>query len=287
MLLNHMPTSPLTYPCWASLSASGGLSAAVSENLFALFRAMASLPGGSIIEGERFCCHHAPLANPFFHGAWRARLGEEEVDDAIDEAMTWFTERGAASFCWWTDAQTQPPGLALRLLNRGFVGSLVGEIGMAVDLSQLNQAQRPPQGLTIVRALDPQAQADWETVYAAAFGEPQPARQVWVHAWRDLPPGDNAPWQPYTAYLNGKAVAASLLFKGAGTAGLYAVGTLPEARGRGIGTAVTLKPLQDAREQGYQVGVLFASHMGYPVYRRLGFHEVANPIGIYQYRLNL
>lgn len=262
------------------------LSTAVSENLYALFRAMASLPGGSIVEGERFCCHHAPLANAFFHGAWRARLGEEQVDDAIDEAMFWFAERGASNFCWWTDAQTQPPDLALRLLSRGFVGNLVGETGMAAALSQLNEAQRPPQGLSIVRALDPQAQADWEAVYAAAFGEPHPERRVWVNAWRDLPPGDSAPWQPYTGYLNGKAVAASLLFKGAGTAGLYAVGTLPEARGRGIGTAVTLRPLLDAREQGYQVGVLFASRMGYPVYRRLGFHEVANPIGIYQYRLH-
>ena len=31
------------------------------------------------------------------------------------------------------------------------------------------------------------------------------------------------------------------------------------------------------------VGVLFASRMGYPIYRRLGFQDVANPIGIYQY----
>ena len=275
-----MPAAPLTHPSRASLSA------AVSENLFALFRTMGSLPGGSVVEGERFCCHYAPPANPFFRGAWRARLREAEVDNAIDEAMTWFAERGAGSFCWWTDKQTQPPDLNERLLSRGFVG-LVGETGMAIALSQLNETRRAPQGLTIVRALDPQAQADWETVYAVAFGEPQPARQAWVNAWRDLPPGDSAPWQPYTGYLYGKAVASCLLFKGAGVAGLYAVGTLPEARGRGIGTAITLKPLQDARAQGYQVGVLFASRMGHPVYRRLGFQEVNNPIGIYQYMFHL
>jgi GNAT superfamily N-acetyltransferase len=48
---------------------------------------------------------------------------------------------------------------------------------------------------------------------------------------------------------------------------------LPHARRKGIGATITLKPLHQAREMGYRVGVLQATEMGIGVYRRLGFEK--------------
>jgi predicted acetyltransferase len=74
--------------------------------------------------------------------------------------------------------------------------------------------------------------------------------------------------------LNGKAVATSSLFLSGRAAGIYSVSTLPRARGKGIGAVLTLRPLQEAREMGYRVGVLQSSEMGFNVYKRLGFRHL-------------
>jgi GNAT superfamily N-acetyltransferase len=72
-----------------------------------------------------------------------------------------------------------------------------------------------------------------------------------------------------------------MLFNGAGVAGMYSIGVLPEARRQDLGAAITLQPLLEARQLGYHYAVLFSSRIAHPVYQRLGFREAAGRIGIY------
>ena len=46
-----------------------------------------------------------------------------------------------------------------------------------------------------------------------------------------------------------------------------------KARRLGVGAAITLAPLIEARGRGYRVSVLTATAMGVNIYRRLGFRE--------------
>jgi len=77
----------------------------------------------------------------------------------------------------------------------------------------------------------------------------------------------------YVGLVEGELVTSSTLVLGAGLTGLYNVATVPEARRQGIGSAITLAPLREARAPGYRIGTLNSSQMAVGLYRRLGFQE--------------
>jgi GNAT superfamily N-acetyltransferase len=77
------------------------------------------------------------------------------------------------------------------------------------------------------------------------------------------------------AYVDGQAAAAAQTILSHGIAGVYCVGTVESARGRGLGEAVTTAVTNRAFELGAPVNTLQASTMGEPIYRRMGYEEIA------------
>ncbi len=71
----------------------------------------------------------------------------------------------------------------------------------------------------------------------------------------------------------GEVAAAAMALHTGEVAGVYWVGTLPEARGAGLAAACTAAGTNLALERGARGVTLQASHMGEPTYRRLGFRE--------------
>lgn len=268
-----MPDTPLMEASDAQLAL------AVQDNLFALFRAMAALPDAELHETPALAYHHAFPTSPMFKGVWQTRLTPDTADASIADTLAWFQARGAPYVFWWTGPGDEPTDLPDRLQAHGFAANIVGDPGMALDLDTLEQPSLPP-GLTIAHATDRRTLEDWRDVFVAAYEVPPFAGQAWVDATLSLGP-QVAPWQLYVGYLDGEPVATNVLFSGAGVASVYGVGTLPAARGRGVGGAITLWPLVEARARGYRYAVLFATEMGHPVYRRLGFRDVGSMIGRY------
>ncbi len=78
--------SMITQPTEAELALTA------QENLFALFRAMATvLSGGEIEERPGLSRHHTFPTNPMYKGVWATHLAAQETDAAIDETIAWFT----------------------------------------------------------------------------------------------------------------------------------------------------------------------------------------------------
>lgn len=75
----------------------------------------------------------------------------------------------------------------------------------------------------------------------------------------------------YVGYAGGAPVVSGLGWRTGRTIGVYAIATIPEARRKGYGAAMTARVVADGSDAGCDVAVLQASEQGRPIYERLGF----------------
>lgn len=245
--------------------------AEVEDNLFDLFGAIGALPGGAIESAAAHVRYATGIVSPMFNAVGRARVGDDP-DPSIVETVAWFAGREVPAWFWWTGPQTEPADLGDRLEAHGLIPFERGWVGMARRLDVL-PATRPASGLRVEPVADMVGMARWATTFCAAFGVPAFAGEAWVEAARRGGVG-TVPWRHATAVLDGVPVGVGLWYAGPRSAGIYGLATAPEARGRGVGAALTAWSLQEARERGYRLAVLHATPEGHGLYRRLGFDDV-------------
>lgn len=197
--------------------------------------------------------------------------------DALDAALRGL---GSVPATWWIGPSTMPTDLDLRLARREFVEA-EPEYGMVLDMA--TAARGPVSGdVEIVR--DDAGLVAFLAVMAGAYGWSDDGRSnAWAELYR-LPTGDGGAIAPADAdrtiwhvvvRQEGRPAACASLFSGDGHAFVTNVGTIPAARGQGLGTQATLAVLDIAARQGARRATLTASRMGRGVYARIGFRDDA------------
>ncbi len=78
----------------------------------------------------------------------------------------------------------------------------------------------------------------------------------------------------YVGYVDDRPVVSGLGWRSGRTIGVYSIATVPSARRRGYGAAMTARVVADGVDAGCDVAALQASEMGRPIYERLGFQTV-------------
>lgn len=78
----------------------------------------------------------------------------------------------------------------------------------------------------------------------------------------------------FLAHLDGEPVSIAMTIVSHGVAGIYWVGSLEAARGKGLGRAVTAAATNAGFDLGADVASLQASPMGRPIYEAMGYSTV-------------
>lgn len=228
--------------------------------------------GMSVTADEGLVVVDSGLPSDTFNVVCRARLEEASLGERI-EAVTSRFRRVQRPFTWWVGPADRPASLGQALLDAGFRAQGT-EPGMAADLEALPPAALAPRGLRIARARTAAQLRDFAAVLASLATPPDPAVLRFYEAAAPAILAPDSPIGAYVGYLGDVAVASAEVTLAGGVAGLYSVAVLAPYRRQGIGTAMTLAPLLDARADGWRTAVLQASSEGERVYRRLGFRAM-------------
>ena len=239
---------------------------AIGASEIAYYRNFSRLPDAELFDEPNLLWLASGL--PVFNTVLHAHTTEEKLGPEIERVVAYFRSRKLA-FNWYVGPLSQPANIREHLPRYG-VQHDEDEPGMALDLYELNEDVPLAPALVIQQVTSDELLLQW--LHTWGFPVPEDYIQHFFAAYQSLY-GENEPLRFFLGFLDGRPVATSALFEGAGVARVEHVVTVPDVRRQGIGATMTLAALHEARALGYRVSVLRASPYGIHMYRRLGFRE--------------
>lgn len=250
---------------------SPALVSAIFGNVIELVEDFATLEGVHLHREAHVTWLESGIPDPQLNYVFGTDLPPEETVATIERLQAHFQER-RLPVCWWIGPGSRDAAQGRHLEEHGWF-RLDTVPGMAIDLSRDSNVLPAPSALTIERVENEATLKEWMSLLALCFEMSNDAVQGCLRVWSALCFSPHPRLHSYLARLEGEPVATANLFLGSRVAGIYSVCTHPDVRGKGIGAAITLAPLREARAHGYHVSILHATPMGFPVYRRLGFQH--------------
>jgi GNAT superfamily N-acetyltransferase len=209
------------------------------------------------------------LPDGSFNSIMYANLAPERVDAAIDELFR-LRETYDVPVGWLVGPTSRPTDLPARLEARGLQRH-VTLTPMTLALATAQVEPVPVPGLAIERVEDATTLDAWAVAEGRGFQSTGALGRGLAALRRGMGVGHGRPLYHLLGRLDGRPVATATYVLAAGIVGVFDVSTAPEARGRGIGTAMTVAALQAGRAAGYEIAFLQPSAMGRNLYERLGF----------------
>lgn len=170
---------------------------------------------------------------------------------------------------WFVSPMSRPQNLECLLKDHGFTCQNNWK-AMAIDLKTFQESLNIPEGMEIKKVLNLEELKIWTDILVKSFEFPivESYKKYFISTGLE-----NLNFNYYIGFFNGKPVATSIFFKGKEAAGIFYIGTLHEARGKGIAKAMVNHILNKAKNHKYNFCTLQASELGYPVYKKIGFKE--------------
>jgi GNAT superfamily N-acetyltransferase len=234
----------------------------LAASVLAVRRRCEKVPGAEVLERDGLVLSLTNVPEPSLNSAYVER---EPADPP--RALAWGEEEMARrGHAFGLD---YPPGRwpALdRAVRDAGLERLLSRPVMAAETASVPEAA-PPPGVRIEPVERPDQALTHARVDATAFGSSLEISE------RVFAPGlvgvEGA--RAFLAWRGDEPVGGSVAQEGAGATGVFGVGVVPEARGRGIGAALTVAAV---RAFPADLAWLVPSDLARPMYERLGFREL-------------
>jgi ribosomal protein S18 acetylase RimI-like enzyme len=211
-----------------------------------------------------------PIKHLPYNAVIRTRI-DGDADAVVAAVLERFTARGV-QFFWLVHPSAWPRDLSDRLAAHG-LQSVENATGMSLELAGWKGADLP-SGVVYREVLTDADLHEFHKLTTVYWEIPEDEAPLVARFQREWGPG-RAPGHRYLALVDDVPVAKGYLSLAGppGVAAIYAMTTLPEARGRGIASGLTTVLISRASELGCRRVVLHSSDMVVGVYRRVGFVE--------------
>lgn len=213
------------------------------------------------------------LNHPLGNWIMKVRFNAQNVENRITEAMKFFREKELAVM-WWITPSSTPENLLCFLENDGLQVTKKGTPRMAYDLRDLTDIQLEKavnrSQIKVTKVASDHSLKLWGKVFQEGFSLPETITEMFQNMAKLY---ESSYLDNYIAIFKEQPVAISSVLYYGGIVGINSIVTLPDFRGLGIGTAITLAPLLDAKKNGYEIAWLESSEIGLNIYKRIGFQE--------------
>ena len=246
---------------------------AIEFNLYEFFRSMVNieLEDTQYEETEEFSRFCTGIPFYFFNGVIDNHISSENAMKKIKENITFFEKR-QVPFLWVLGPSSTPKNMVELLIKNGFIIDKLQ--GMAYNLKTLNTERELLNKVEIIKVESMDNLKVWNDIILTGFEFPKELRSdFFFEAFSFILLNNRASASAFLAYYDGNPVASSLVLYKAGVAGIHMVTTLEEACRKGIGTAITLASLSEAKKLGYETAILHSTEMGLNMYKQMGFKE--------------
>ena len=222
-------------------------------------------------ETDGFFRYSTGIPFPLLNAVIETQIPLEFAIKKIRENITFFGKR-QVPFIWMIGPSSSPKNMGVLLIKNGFILNKMP--GMAYDLKNLKAEREHLNKVEIIKVENIETLKVWNDIVLTGFELPKELiSDFFYKAFLFKLLEDKGSASAFVANYNGNPIASSLVCYAAGVAGIYNVTTLEEARGKGIGTAITLAPLNEAKKLGYEIAILHSSEMAFNMYKKMDFKE--------------
>jgi len=234
--------------------------------------------GGTVLDEDGALLYAAPHPLPVLANGVMRTAPEASPGAILEAATRFFGARGhgySVVVRAHADEALQAAAVAAGLTPFGDAPGMVLE-------ARLPDAP-PPAGVTVrevTTEADARAFAAVQGAAYATYGMPTDA----APAMLERLDAQHAPHiATFLALLDDQPAAGAMVVVTHGVAGIYWVGTMPAARGRGLAELCTRLATNRGFDLGAKIAALQASEMGAPIYARMGYVEVTRYPTIVQF----